>query len=154
MKNSASIDLDVARLDDADNDFVPDERDNCRDVPNDNQADTNRNGIGDACDPADGGPIVVRSITPESGPAGTAVRIRGSGFSTTGYNAVMFDGMPVLAVAASASELAVTVPAERRRWTSPAVDHDRERLRDEPDAVHRAEAIGGAGSGKAAVAAG
>lgn len=121
VKNSASIDLHLARPDDADNDFVPDERDNCRDVPNDNQADTNRNGIGDACDPADGGPMVVRGFTPESGSAGTAVRIRGSGFSTTGYNAVFFDGMPVLAVAASAGELTVTVPPSAAAGAIPLV---------------------------------
>lgn len=121
VKNSASIDLHLARPDDADNDFVPDERDNCRDVPNDNQADTNRNGIGDACDPADGGPMVVRGFTPESGSAGTAVRIRGSGFSTTGYNVVFFDGMPVLAVAASAGELTVTVPPSAAAGPIPLV---------------------------------
>jgi IPT/TIG domain len=80
-------------------------------VPNDNQADANRNGVGDACDAADGGPISVRTISPESGPAGTVVRIRGSGFSTTGYNFVLFDGLPVGAAQANASELAVTVPA-------------------------------------------
>jgi hypothetical protein len=111
IRNSASADLDLARADDADNDFVPDATDNCRDVPNDNQADANRNGVGDACDAADGGPISVRTISPESGPAGTVVRIRGSGFSTTGYNFVLFDGLPVGAAQANASELAVTVPA-------------------------------------------
>jgi hypothetical protein len=39
------------------------------------------------------------------------VRIRGRGFSTTGYNFVLFDGLPVGAAQANASELAVTVPA-------------------------------------------
>jgi IPT/TIG domain len=111
IRNSASIDLELARADDADNDFVPDATDNCRDVPNDNQADTNRNGVGDACDAADGGPLSVRNISPESGPPGTVVRIRGRGFSTTGYNFVLFDGLPVGAAQANASELAVTVPA-------------------------------------------
>ncbi|MCL7489579.1 MAG: thrombospondin type 3 repeat-containing protein [Desulfobulbaceae bacterium] len=38
---------------DADGDGVPDETDNCPDIPNPDQYDSNNNGIGDACDDAD-----------------------------------------------------------------------------------------------------
>jgi IPT/TIG domain/Thrombospondin type 3 repeat len=104
--------LELARPEDADNDFVPDGIDNCRDVPNHDQHDTNRNGIGDACDAAGGGPLSIRGLSPESGPPGTVTKISGTGFSTTGPNFVLFNGLPVVAVAASATELVVTVPAD------------------------------------------
>jgi len=38
---------------DSDGDGVPDNRDNCRDVPNADQKDTDGDGKGDACDPAE-----------------------------------------------------------------------------------------------------
>ena len=40
------------RFDDADHDGVLDGADNCPGVPNAYQQDSNRNGVGDACDPA------------------------------------------------------------------------------------------------------
>lgn len=111
LKNSASANLELARPDDADNDFVTDASDNCREVSNHDQNDSNRNGIGDACDPADGGPMSIRGLSPESGPPGTVVKIAGTGFSTTQGNFVLFNGFAVGAVSASATELVVTVPA-------------------------------------------
>jgi hypothetical protein len=55
-------------------------------------------------------PIVV-SFEPPRGVAGDLVRIRGAGFSSTvDGNAVTFDGVPALVVAANAGEMAVVVP--------------------------------------------
>jgi IPT/TIG domain len=113
VKNSVSADLELAREDDADNDYIPDSSDNCRDVPNADQIDTNRNGVGDACDPSSGGALSIRGLSPESGPPGTVVRISGTGFSASGQNFVMFGGLDVAvpAVSTTGTELVVTVPA-------------------------------------------
>ena len=112
VKNSASADLELARDNDADNDYIPDSSDNCRDVPNADQMDTNRNGVGDACDQS-GGSLSIRGLSPESGPPGTVVRISGTGFSASGQNFVMFGGLDVAvpAISTTGTELVVTVPA-------------------------------------------
>jgi hypothetical protein len=112
VTNSASADLELAREDDADNDYIPDGSDNCRDVPNADQIDTNRNGVGDACDPSSGGALSIRGMSPESGPPGTVVRISGTGFSTSGQNFVMFGDLDVAvpAISTTGTELVVTVP--------------------------------------------
>ena len=47
---SVTTELSVVPPDDADRDSVPDAADNCRDVANTNQADTDGDGIGDACE--------------------------------------------------------------------------------------------------------
>jgi hypothetical protein len=55
-------------------------------------------------------PLVV-SFTPAKGVAGDLVRIQGAGFAPDpDGNAVTFDGVPALVVAASTSELAVVAP--------------------------------------------
>lgn len=112
VSNTVSDMLELSRPGDADSDFVPDASDNCRDVPNHDQEDTNGNGLGDACDPADGGPLSIRGLSPESGPPGTGVKVTGAGFHPAGPYIVLFNGLPVVAVPASATELTVTVPAD------------------------------------------
>jgi hypothetical protein len=111
VKNHVSVDLELAREDDADNDSVEDGQDNCPEVSNADQRDTNGNAIGDVCDPAGDGPLSIRSMSPESGPPGTVVTLAGAGFSTSGPNFVLFDGVPARAVLSGAAELQVTVPA-------------------------------------------
>jgi hypothetical protein len=121
VRNTVSASLEVAREDDADSDYVTDIADNCRNVPNHDQVDTNRNGIGDACDPADGGPLSLRGLSPESGPPGTVVRITGTGFNTKEPAFVLFNGLPAPAVPAGATELVVTVPAGAAIGATPVV---------------------------------
>jgi hypothetical protein len=58
---------------------------------------------------------LVASLQPARGVAGDLVRIRGAGFAgTVEGNAVTFDGVPALVVAASPLELAVIVPPSPR----------------------------------------
>lgn len=112
LKNSAVARLEIARAGDVDNDFVGDEQDNCRDVPNADQIDMNRNGVGDACDPATGASITIRSLSPQSGPPGTVVKIVGTGFNAAAPHVVMFNGRPIAAAFTGANELTMTVPPD------------------------------------------
>jgi hypothetical protein len=112
LGNSTGARVEIAREGDGDNDFIEDARDNCRDVPNADQLDMNRNGIGDACDPSAGGQIAIRSISPQSGAAGTVVRIAGTGFSAAGPYIVLFNGRPVEAALTQPTELTMTVPPD------------------------------------------
>ena len=112
LKNSAVARLEIARAGDVDNDFVDDKEDNCRDVPNADQIDMNRNGLGDACDPASGDAITIRGLSPQSGPPGTTVKIVGSGFGAARRHFVLFNGRPIAAAVNGANELTMTIPPD------------------------------------------
>ncbi|TYB78934.1 choice-of-anchor B family protein [Bizionia myxarmorum] len=53
---------------DTDNDGVPDNEDNCPNTPNPNQEDDDNNGIGNACEPADGTAALYECINGMAGP--------------------------------------------------------------------------------------
>jgi YD repeat-containing protein len=56
--------------------------------------------------------VSVISFTPPSGPVGTTVKVRGTGFSTTpASNTVTFNGTGATVSAATATQLTVTVPS-------------------------------------------
>lgn len=112
LKNSAVARLEIARDGDLDHDLVDDKQDNCRDVPNADQIDMNRNGVGDACDPANGESIAIRGLSPQSGPPGSVVKIVGSGFGAAAPHVVVFNGRPVAAAVTGANELTMTVPPD------------------------------------------
>lgn len=52
----------TAPINDADNDGVPDEIDNCVNTPNPDQADSNGNGIGDACEAGLAADVDIKSL--------------------------------------------------------------------------------------------
>ena len=78
--NSASLSLDVAYADDTDGDSVPNASDNCPSTPNADQIDSDRDGIGDACDATN---PVASSTTFGSAPA---VTYPGANFTVTATN--------------------------------------------------------------------
>jgi YD repeat-containing protein len=58
------------------------------------------------------GTVSVLSVTPSSGPTGTAVTISGTGYSAVAsQNTVLFNGTPATVTASSATQLSVTVPS-------------------------------------------
>jgi hypothetical protein len=64
-------------------------------------------------------PLRIESLTPASGPAGSIVSIRGSGFRTAGPNElsppasqILFDGVPIEAQFIGTTELRFMVPSE------------------------------------------
>jgi hypothetical protein len=65
---------------DVDRDGVPDERDNCPNVANANQADADHDGVGDLCDYNAFAPAVAHRATPNpvTGPEGSEIGVEGS----------------------------------------------------------------------------
>lgn len=111
LGNSDSVTLDVAYDDDRDGDSAKDTEDNCPSVPNADQSDSNRDGVGDACDPG-ATRISIADFNPKTGPAGTTVTISGTAFgSSPALNTVMFGVVRATIVSATPTELVVTIPA-------------------------------------------
>lgn len=75
---------------DADGDVVPDRRDNCRTVSNADQADIDRDGVGDACDPTSYKPFLVVAAPDVSGTVGMTLTTSGRFDDPEGSNQLSF----------------------------------------------------------------
>ena len=94
---------------DADSDAVVSPEDNCPLIANSDQADTDGDGRGDACDDECVGdvPATLSGVFPSSGPVGQAVEVKGEGLSTQAR--VFFDGVEA-STSAGAGRMLATVP--------------------------------------------
>jgi putative Ig domain-containing protein/thrombospondin type 3 repeat protein/galactose oxidase-like protein len=113
---------------DTDGDGIPDGQDNCPTVPNPNQADSNGNGIGDACDPTPMPTAFNNKVTTTSAVAPPATS---AGFTTNPQEPIVItgtvtfnpvSGTPYFAVRPTAFNL---IPRVKLTGTTQLIDADR-----------------------------